>query len=118
MTPTGDPHDPSVHLRVTCKLVFRLCRRHAWGSPISEDTLLSLALQRSEYPAGRTVCEKLKHEPYIEYHPGRGYRLKNNPDDQAKIAMFLRDSCEHTELQIEATLSRFAQAGAFGAYNT
>lgn len=48
---------------------------------------------------------------------GQGYSVKNNPDDQAKAAFRLRDTCEYTELQIETTLSRFEQAGGFDAYS-
>jgi hypothetical protein len=85
---------------------------------MSQKGLLDKALDDDEVPKGREVCDDLKNEPYITFHRGRGYTIKNNPDDQARIAFFLRDTCRYTEVQIEATLSRFDQKGGFDFYDS
>lgn len=85
---------------------------------MSKKGLISLALDSSEQSIGRDVCDDLKHEPYIIFQRGRGFSIKNNPDDQARVAFFLRDTCGYTELQIEATLSRFEQKGGFDVYDS
>lgn len=63
------------------------------------------------------MIDELKSEPYTVFQRGRGLQLKNDPDSQAVVAFELRDDCDHTELQIEATLSRFFQAGGFSEYD-
>ena len=110
--------DGSPRERIKCKLLFKLSRRHGWGAPISKDGLVDQALADSEAQLGRDVCEHLKNEPYISYQRGRGYSIKNNPDAQAQIAFFLRDTCSYSEIRIEATLSRFEQSGGFDTYDS
>lgn len=76
-----------------------------------------MALESSEQGAGRKVAEELADEPFIEHDGGTVYGVANSPDEQAKIAFILRDACQYSEIQIEATLSRFKQAGGFEAYD-
>lgn len=102
---------------VKCALLWKLCRKHGWGAPIPERDLVDLALRDSDQGIGKRVVEELVREPYVEYTRGRGYRLKNDPDAQAQAAVRLRTSCGYLALQIEATLSRFQQAGGFEAYD-
>lgn len=100
-----------------CQLLWKMGRRHGWSGYVSEDGLIDLALESSDQGAGREIVEELTNEPYIEFQRGRGYRVKNNPDSQAQAAYRLKRTCGYTELQIEATLSRFEQAGGFDAYD-
>lgn len=100
-----------------CDLLWRLCRRHGWASPISKDGLTDLAFKSSSQGQGRELVDDLLDEPFICYQRGRGYWVKNDPDSQAQAAYRLRGVCGYTELQIEATLSRFEQAGGFDAYD-
>ena len=46
-----------------------------------------------------------------------GFVLANDPDSRALAAARLRETCGYSTLQIEATLSRFEQAGGFDAYD-
>ena len=103
--------------QLLCRLLWTLCRKHAWADPLPLDQLLNLALDRSDQGRGRLLVSALVREPYIESHSGTGYRLKNDPDAQAQAAFRLRSSCGYHDIQIEPTLSRFAQAGGFDAYD-
>lgn len=100
-----------------CELLWKLCRKHGWGAPIPERDLVDLALCSSDQGIGKRIVDELVREPYVEYRSGRGYSLKNDPDAQAQAAARLRSSCGYLDLQIEATLSRFRQAGGFDAYD-
>lgn len=103
--------------RAEVQLVFKLCRRHGWGSPIPEDDLVNLALHSSDQGRGRTLVGDLVSEPYIGFRSSSGYFVRNDPDSQAYAAYRLQSTCGYTKLQIEGTLSRFAQAGGFDAYD-
>ena len=106
----------SSHLK--CRLLWKLCRKHGWGSPVPRDALLNLALQDSDQGYGETLVDDLLEEPYIEHDDVRGgYQVKNNPDSQAQAACRLQSDCGYATIQIEATLSRFKQAGGFDAYS-
>jgi hypothetical protein len=103
--------------QIKCELLWKLCRRHGWGAPISEDALLNLALSDTNQATGRAVVGELLQEPYIVFRTDDGYSVKNDPDSQAQAAYRLKSTCGYTEIQIEATLSRFEQAGGFNAYD-
>jgi len=100
-----------------CSLLWKLCRRHGWSSPVSEDGLTDLALEDGNQGDGREIAEELIEEPYIGYVNGQGYFVKNDPDSQAQAAYRLINHCGYLEIQVESTLSRFEQAGGFDAYD-
>lgn len=102
---------------IRCKLLWKLSRMHTWSGFIQERDLLAAALDTEGHDEGRDVIEDLKKEPFTVFQRGEGIRLKNDPDSQAIVAFELRDVCNYTEIQIEATLSRFAQRGGFDAYD-
>jgi hypothetical protein len=101
-----------------CKLLWVLCRKHSWASPLQTSTLVSLALDRSQQGRGRILLEELRREPYVTFRRGEGYRIKNDPDSQAQAAYRLYSTCGFLSIQIETTLSRFDQAGGFEAYDS
>ena len=103
--------------RLKCRLLWKLCRKHGWGSPVPESVLIDLALGSSDQGEGATAVRELADEPYIRYREGRGYSVKNDPDAQAQAACRLVSTCEYLEIQVEPTLSRFEQAGGFDAYD-
>jgi hypothetical protein len=76
-----------------------------------------MALEDTEQGRGKTLVEELIEEPYIGYREGKGYAVGNDRDTQAIAAFRLRDTCTYSELRIEATLSRFKQAGGFDEYD-
>ncbi len=100
-----------------CRLLFTLARRHGWGNPITEEGWVDLALEPSNQGRGRDLIDELAAEPYITFQQAEGYRIKNDPDSQAQAAYRLKRHCSYSKLQIEATLSRFEQAGGFDAYD-
>ncbi|WP_248518059.1 hypothetical protein [Salinarchaeum laminariae] len=101
---------------IRCRLLWTLARRHGWGSPVDAETLLRSALASSAQGRGRELIDDLRYEPYLDRGPD-GYFLYNDPDSQALAALRLRDTCGYSQLQVEATLSRFEQAGGFDAYD-
>lgn len=100
-----------------CRLLWKLCRKHGWGSPVPRDDLVSWALPDSDQGRGREIVEDLLDEPYTGFQRGAGYSIRNDPDSQAQAAYRLRSECGYTTVQIEATLSRFQQAGGFESYD-
>lgn len=102
---------------IRCKLLWKLARMHTWSDYVPVRQLLIAALDTADHDVGRAVVDDLKTEPVTIFQEGRGIRLKNDPDSQAVVAFELRDQCNFTELQIEATLSRFSQAGGFETYD-
>jgi len=100
-----------------CRLLWKLARLHGWGSPVDETRLVDAALAPAEQGRGYDVIDDLLAEPYVDRVPGEGYALRNDPDFQALAAVRLRTTCGYSRLQIEATLSRFDQAGGVEAYD-
>lgn len=116
MTHRGTAVD-STDSSILCQLLWKLSRKHTWVRPIQKDSLVRLALSRPDWPRGRELLDELVVEPYMEFDPARGYRVKNDPDSQALVAVRLTRTCAYPELTVEATLSRFVQAGGFDAYD-
>lgn len=103
--------------RVKCRLLWKLARRHGWGSPVAETTLVTDALEPSAQGRGRELLADLRREPFVGVRRGDEFVLSNDPDSQALAAVRLRETCGYSRLQVEATLSRFEQAGGFEAYD-
>lgn len=102
---------------ILCELLWKLSRKHTWANPIPKDHLVRLALSRPDWPRGRELVDELLLEPYVGYDPARGYLVKNDPESQALVAVRLTRTCSYPALTVEATLSRFEQAGGFDAYD-
>lgn len=100
-----------------CRLLWKLARRHGWGAPVAESTLVRSALEPSAQGRGHGLVHELVEEPYVDRVRGDGFFLKNDPDSQALATVRLRETCGYSTLQVEATLSRFEQAGGFDAYD-
>jgi len=103
--------------KIKCSLLFKLSRRHGWGSPVSREDLVDKALKSSDQGRGKSVVEELINEPYIGYQRGKGYCIKNDPDSQAQAAFRLVETCKYSQFRVESTLSRFKQAGGFDSYD-
>lgn len=102
--------------RLKCDLLWALCREHAWGRAVSTQRLLRYGLPPGQRGRGRNLLDELLRELYLEYYPDSGYRLKNDPNSQALLASRLTETCGLPIISVEATLSRFEQAGGFDAY--
>lgn len=103
--------------RLKCDLLWTLCRHHGWGHPVSAERVVRDGLESGSRGRGRRLLDELRREPYVEYYPARGYRIKNDPDSQALLASRLTATCGVPTISVEATLSRFEQAGGFDAYD-
>lgn len=103
--------------QLKCNLLWALCRQHGWGQSVSTERLLRYGLDSSQRGRGRILLHELVRESYIEYYPDSGYRIKNDPDSQALLASRLTVTCGVPGISVEATLSRFEQAGGFDAYD-
>lgn len=103
--------------QLKCDLLWALCRKHGWGQFVSSERLLRDGLPSSQRGHGRAVLDELVWEPYVEFYPGRGSRIGNDPDSQALATVRLEQTCGLPRLTVEATLSRFEQAGGFEAYD-
>lgn len=106
---------PSSDRAILCDLKW-VVARHTWSTPIPKADLVRLALDAADQGRGKELCDDLKKKSYITWQRGRGFEVKNSPDEQAKLAVELRDTCNYDEIQIEPRLSRFEQAGGFDAY--
>lgn len=88
------------------RFVWKLARRHSWGSPIPDDQLIRLV-------AGTTDHDELKHVlenevlslPFIERSPD-GVYIPNGQDTHIAAADWLREQTELDDITIKATLSR------------
>lgn len=78
---------------------------------------MNRALESTDQGRGKRLVDELLAEPYIGHDPRSGYSVVNDPDGQALAAYRLLDTCEYgPSFRIEATLSRFEQAGGLDAY--
>jgi len=70
--------DPTI--RIKCQLLWALCRKHSWASPLSATSLLNLARDRPQQGRGRRLVREIQRESYVVFQRGVGYRIKNDPD--------------------------------------
>lgn len=102
---------PAAFIAASSSTIARLTSLSGSKSPVPERALVDLALESSDQGKGKTVVRRLADGSCVTYQNGRGYRVKNDPDAQAKAAYRLTVTCGYPEIQVEPTLSRFDQAG-------
>ncbi len=101
MTDSGQLSDTEIE----CRLLWRLVRVHGWSQWVPRDALVNNAVPPSDQGRAKTICDDLKMKPYINFQRGQGFRIVGNTEN--RIALFLRDICGYTEIQIESSLSHF-----------
>lgn len=90
---------------VKCALLATMIAKHKWGTPITEESLLSLSAIGDDYPTAREVYANLRSEPYITYHGNRGIELnKSNFDDLADV---LYHECRWEAWEIKSRLKHY-----------
>lgn len=89
---------------VECAMLWRLSRNHGWAGWTALEDLVR-AVPSHDRGRARSVAESLRVEPYIVYHPNRGFKIAHEAIDT--LATVLRDECGVDEFRIEATLSHF-----------
>jgi hypothetical protein len=91
---------------VKCALLAAMISKHRWGSPIDEESLLSVAaIETNEYPAASDVFDALRSEPYITNRGNRGIELDNSAF--GALADVLFDECGWEPFQIKSRLKHY-----------
>jgi hypothetical protein len=90
---------------VRCALLATMIAKHKWGTPITEEELLSLSPVGDDYPAARTVYDDLRSAPYIIYRGNRGIELDKSNFD--RLAEVLYHDCGWEAWQIESRLKHY-----------
>ena len=90
---------------VKCALLATMIAKHKWGTPITEENLLSLSAIDDDYPTARDVYDDLRSAPYIIYRGNRGIELdKSNFDNLADV---LYHECHWEKWEIESRLKHY-----------
>ena len=88
------------------KFVWKLARRHSWGSPIPAGLLVRLVAGSEDHDELERVLEdEVLELPFVERSPD-GFFIPNGQDAHVAAADWLRDHTEIDDFSIEATLSR------------
>jgi hypothetical protein len=88
------------------RFVWKLSRRHSWGSPIPEEALIRLTVRDEDYDEMRRVLEdRVLELPFVVRDPS-GVYIPNGRDAHVAAADWLSENTEISDVKIEATLSR------------
>jgi hypothetical protein len=87
-------------------LVWKLARRHSWGSPIPADQLLRLAASTGDHDELRTVLETEVLDLSFVARSTDGVYIPNGQDAHREAANWLRERTALEPFVIAATLSR------------
>jgi hypothetical protein len=88
------------------KFVWKLARRHSWGSPIPAEQLIRLVAGTEDYDTLVDVLEEEVLElPFVVRSPD-GIYIPNGQDTHIATANWLRDHTALDDFKIKATLSR------------
>jgi len=86
--------------------VWKLARRHSWGSPIPAEQLVRLVAGSADHDELRTTLETEVLELPFVVQSSDGVYIPNGQDAHQAAADWLRERTEIDEFVIEATLSR------------
>ena len=88
------------------KFVWKLARRHSWGTPVPEDLLIRLVAGTVDHDELASVLEnEVLHLSFVARSPD-GIYIPNGQDAHIGAADWLREHTELDDLSIKATLSR------------
>lgn len=88
-----------------CALLATMIAKHKWGTPITEEDLLSLSSIDGDYPTAREIYDDLRMAPYISHHGNRGITLdKSNFDALADV---LYHECNWETWEIDSRLKHY-----------
>ena len=91
------------------KFVWKLARRHSWGSPIPADQLVRLVAGSEDHDELEGVLEdEVLDLPFVVQSPD-GIHIPNGQDAHVAAADWLRDRTELDDFSIKATLSRLPE---------
>jgi hypothetical protein len=88
------------------KFVWKLARRHSWGSPIPADQLIRLVAGTEDYDELAGILEdEVLELPFVALSPD-GIYIPNGQDAHIAAADWLRKHTALNDFKIKATLSR------------
>jgi hypothetical protein len=88
------------------RFVWKLARRHTWGSPILPDDLVRLTARDESHDELRAVLEQeVLSLPFVAQNSG-GVYIPNGQDIHRQAAKWLQEETALSDLKIGATLSR------------
>lgn len=88
------------------KFVWKLARRHSWGSPVPDDQLIRLVAGTEDHDELERVLEnEVCSLSFVARSPD-GIYIPNGQDAHISAADWLREQTELGEFTIKATLSR------------
>ena len=91
------------------KFVWKLARRHSWGSPVPEDQLIRLVAATEDYDELEYVLEnEVLNLSFVVRSPD-GIYIPNGQDSHISAANWLREQTELDDFTIKATLSRLPE---------
>ncbi|ERH01464.1 MAG: hypothetical protein J07HN6_01016 [Halonotius sp. J07HN6] len=91
---------------VAAAFVWKLARRHSWGSPIPTAKLVQLVAGTADHDELRTTLETEVLELPFVAQSSDGVYIPNGQDAHREAANWLRERTERDDLVIAATLSR------------
>lgn len=92
---------------VLCFTLFKLARRHTWGTPVPADQFFQSGFSPEERAIAEDDILPGIRRGNIEFIGYRDSEIWLRGDKHDEAAYFLRDQCGYEEYRIEATLSRF-----------
>lgn len=88
------------------KFVWKLARRHSWGSPIPADRLIHLVATTEDHDELTRILEDDVLGLSFIAHSSDGIYIPNGQDAHVAAANWLREHTELNDFKIKATLSR------------
>lgn len=91
------------------KFVWKLARRHSWGSPVPADELVRLVAGTEDHDElERTLEREVLGLPFVARSPD-GIYIPNGRDAHVAAADWLRERTQLDDFTIGATLSRLPE---------
>lgn len=91
------------------RFVWKLARRHSWGSPIPTEELIQLVARTEDHDEmTRILEEEVLSLPFVVRSPN-GIQIPNGQDAHIAAGDWLREHTELDDFTIKATLSRLPE---------
>jgi len=91
---------------VKCALLAAMVAQHRWGSPISEENLLSIAaIETNDYPTASEVFDELRSASYITNRGKRGIEIDSS--NFGDLADLLFHECGWEDWEIKSRLKHY-----------
>jgi len=91
------------------KFVWKLARRHSWGSPIPAEQLIRLVAGTEDYDELERILEDEVLEFPFVVQSSDGVYIPNGQDTHIDAANWLRKNTGLDDFKIKATLSRLPE---------